>query len=294
MKRTLILKVTFVVLLILIAVIAIIVAYFFNADIETKEPEYIIDECEINTYEYNERKVFVIRNNEKQEHKYILYFHGGSYIAEATENHWNFLEKLVKDVGYTVIMPDYPLAPKYNYKDVYNMVEPLYKEIVEKVGNNNLILMGDSAGGGLALGLYEKVTNDGMEAPIKTILISPWLDVRLENEKIKEIEKNDNILNKEALRLAGIAYSGEDGINSYLVNPIDGNLSILKNIKIFVGTYDILNPDCNLLKEKADNVSGDVEIKQYERAKHIWLIDNNSEEEVTQKAYEDLVSEIVN
>ena len=44
MKRTLILKVTFVVLLILIAVIAIIVAYFFNADIETKEPEYIIDD----------------------------------------------------------------------------------------------------------------------------------------------------------------------------------------------------------------------------------------------------------
>ena len=172
------------------------------------------------------------------------------------------------------------------------MVEPLYKEIVEKVGKDNLIIIGDSAGGGLALGLYEKLAEDNIELPIKTILISPWLDVRLENEGINAIEKNDNILNKEALKLAGIAYAGEDGINSYLVNPIDGDLSKLTNIKIFIGTYDILYPDCNLLKERAEKVNGNVEIKEYDKAKHIWLIDNNSEQEITQKAYNDLIEEI--
>src|SRR5699024_1055480 len=118
---------------------------------------------------------------------------------------------IVKDTGYTVIMPDYPLTPKYYYKDVYNMVEPLYKEIIAKVGSDNVILMGDSAGGGLALGLYEKLAEDAIELPIKTILISPWLDVRLENQDIQEIEKRDTILNKEALRVAGIAYAGNDG-----------------------------------------------------------------------------------
>ena len=291
--KTVILRTIIVLIALALVILSLTITYFFNIDIETKEPTKIEEECKIDTYEFNERKIFTVKNEKNVENKkYILYFHGGSYVAEATQNHWTFLENIVKDTGYEVIMPDYPLTPKYNYKDVYNMVEPLYKEIVEKVGKDNLIIMGDSAGGGLALGLYEKLAEDNIELPIKTILISPWLDVRLEKEGTNSIEKNDNILNKEALKLAGIAYAGEDGINSYLVNPIDGDLSKLTNIKIFIGTYDILYPDCNLLKERAEKVNGNVEIKEYDKAKHIWLIDNNSEQEITQKAYNDLIEEI--
>ena len=295
MNKALIIKIIVILLFLLLSILVLTIAYFFKIDIETKEPKKIKEECEINTYLYKNRKVFTIENKNQTENiKYILYFHGGSYVAEATQNHWDFLEEIVKDTNYTVIMPDYPLTPKHTYKDVYTMVEPLYKKIVEKVGPDNLIIMGDSAGGGLALGLYEKMANENLELPIKTILISPWLDVRLENEEIKEIEKKDTILNKEALKIAGIAYAGEDGMNSYLVNPIEGDLSKLKNIKIFVGTYDILNPDCNLLKEMAQRVNGEVEINQYEKAQHIWLIDHNSEETITQKAYQDLIEELKN
>ena len=284
-----------VILALCMIILTLTIAYFFNTDIETKEPEQVIEECEIQTYTYMERKVFTITPKNTEEggnSKYIVYFHGGSYMAEATQNHWDFLEQLVKDTGYTVIMPDYPLTPKNTYKEVYAMVEPLYKEIIEKVGNDNVIFMGDSAGGGLALGLYEKVAEGNVELPAKTILISPWLDVRLENENIQEVEKNDTILNKEALRIAGIAYAGTDGIDSYLVNPIEGDLSILKNIKIWIGTYDILEPDCQLLQEKAQEVGGDVEIKRYEQAKHIWLIDKNSDDTITEEAYQDLLEEL--
>ena len=295
MNKTIILKIIVVLMFLAITILALTIAYFFNIDIETREPKKVVEQCEIETYKYMNRNVFLIKSKEEQkDSKYILYFHGGSYVAEATQNHWDFLEKIVQDTGYTVIMPDYPLTPKHNYKDVYNMVEPLYKEIIEKVGKENLMIMGDSAGGGLALGLYEKMAEDEIELPLKTILISPWLDVRLENDNINEVSKKDDILNKETLRLAGIAYAGEDGINSYLVNPIDGDLSKLKNIEIYIGTNDILNPDCKLLKEKADRVNGEVQIKEYENAKHIWLVDNNSEEDVTQKAYNDLIEELKN
>lgn len=297
MKKSIILRVITVLIVLCFSILTLTLTYFFNVDIETREPEELLEDCEINAYEYKERNVFTITKKEVKENsnmKYILYFHGGSYVAEATENHWNFLENIVKDTGYTVIMPDYPLTPKYNYKDVYNMIDALYKEIIEKVGKDNLIIMGDSAGGGLALGLYEKMAEKNEELPRKTILISPWLDVRLENEDIKDFEKKDTILNKEALKIAGIAYAGEDGINSYLVNPIEGNLSTLKNVKIFIGTEDILNPDCKRLKEKAESVNGDVEIKEYESAKHIWIIDNNSEEQVTKQAYNDVIEELKN
>lgn len=292
MKKEKFIKIIIVLIFLLLVIAALVVTYFFNSDVETKEPKKIEDECEIQNYEYNERKVFVIKPKEKTSNKYVLYLHGGSYVAEATENHWNFIERIVKDTNTIVIMPDYPLTPKYNYKDVYNMVEPLYKDIIQKVGKDNLILAGDSAGGGLALGIYESMAEENIDLPIKTMLISPWLDVKLDNENIKQVEKNDPILNKETLKIAGIAYSGSEGTEIYKVSPIKGDLTKLKNIKIFIGTRDILNPDCKLLQEKAPE--NEVEIREYENAKHIWLIDNNSDKEITQKAYEDFIEQINN
>lgn len=292
MKKEKFIKIIIVLIFLLLVIAALVVTYFFNSDVETKEPKKIEDECEIQNYEYNERKVFVIKQKEKISNKYVLYLHGGSYVAEATENHWDFIEKIVKDTNTIVIMPDYPLTPKYNYKDVYNMLEPLYKDIIQKVGKDNLILAGDSAGGGLALGIYESMAEENIDLPIKTMLISPWLDVKLDNENIKQVEKNDPILNKETLKIAGIAYSGSKGTEIYKVSPIKGDLSKLKNIKIFIGTRDILNPDCKLLQEKAPE--NEVEIREYENAKHIWLIDNNSDKEITQKAYEDFIEQINN
>ena len=150
--------------------------------------------------------------------------------------------------------------------------------------------MGDSAGGGMALALEEKLSQEQIEMPNKTILISPWIDLRLQNSKIDEFQKKDKQLNKDALILAGAAYSNNE--DNYLVNPIDGDLSKLENITVFIGTNDILNPDVYLLQEKGKNQGIEIRIKEYENAAHIWMIENNSGEELTNKGYEDILEEI--
>lgn len=304
--------VTLIVLLVLTAVA--VVAYFMIAEIETKViPNENTYTCNIEQKKFMNKNVFILtpKNIEKTELT-ILYFHGGSYMAEIMQEHWNFLEKVINSTGATVILPDYPLAPKHNYKDVFDMVVPLYNEIVSKINLENLVVMGDSAGGGLALALEEKIVADtkslstqndseeinqgeiGMnqdyKLPAKTILISPWLDVRLENPKINEVKKLDKDLNKDTLKLAGIAYAGEDGLNSYLVNPIDGDLSKLKNITIFTGTYDILNPDVHILVQKAEEQGIRINIKEYEGASHIWILkDSSKEKDLKENAYNDLI-----
>lgn len=286
--------VIFGILLILIGKGLIVLAYLKFIDIESKEPVEIEDVCNVKIEEFDRRKVFVVTPKEgKVSDIKILYFHGGSYMAEMSDDHWNFIKKLVLDTKSTIIIPDYPLTPKYNYKDVYNMVEPLYKEIVEKIDVNNLIVMGDSAGGGLALGLLEKVSQEDIVIPNKTILISPWLDVRLTNSKIDEVQKEDKELKKEALKVAGIAYAGDDGINSYLVNPIDGDLSKLGDITIMTGTKDILNPDVHVLEERGKEQGININVKEYEGAGHIWIINEKGNSNLINKGYQDLV-EMVN
>lgn len=284
-------------ILIILTIILLIAIYYITADIQTKKPNKIENVCNIETKQYNGRNIFIITStNEKQSDKKIIYFHGGAYMAEATDRHWELVEQIVKDTGATVILPDYPLAPKYTYKDVFEMIEPLYKEIANQVGNQNLIIMGDSAGGGLSLALEEKLGEQDIPMPSKTILISPWLDVRLNNPKIQEVEPLDTILNKEALRLAGIAYASNEGMENYLVNPIDGDLSKLQNVTILIGTHDILHPDVKLLQERAKNTQGEnsnqIEVKEYEKAKHIWIIDKNSDEELIEQGYQDIIEMI--
>ena len=245
-------------------------------------------------YRYKNRKIFIITPKEETTNPLkILYFHGGSYVAEASKDHWNFIQKIVETTKVTLIMPDYPLTPKHNYKDVFEMVEPLYQEIIQKIDTKNLILMGDSAGGGLALGLLEKISKeDDTKMPQKTILISPWLDVRLENPKIDEVQKLDKDLNKDTLKLAGIAYAGgEENLDDFLVNPIDGDLSKLKNIVIFTGTNDILNPDVYKLEEKAKEQGTNIKINEYNGAGHIWIVNKKGKKDLIEKGYQDLINE---
>ena len=281
------------IIILIIAIIMLIISFFLIMDIESKAPEEVQIDCNLETEEFIGRKVFIITpKNEQKSEKVILYLHGGSYVAETSSNHWRFLEKLVKDTNATIILPDYPLTPKYTYKDVFTMITPLYKEIIEEVSTDNLILIGDSAGGGMSLALLEKLSSEKVEMPYKTILISPWLDVRLENPEIDNVQKYDKDLNKETLKIAGIAYAGEDGMNSYLVNPIDGDLSKLKNVTIFTGTYDILNPDVHVLEEKAQKANVELKIKEYDGAGHIWFINDNSGKELDEKGYQDLLEEV--
>ena len=288
------LKIAISIVLIIAILTGLTVSYFLFSDIESKETKEIKKNCNVEIERFMGRKIFIIRpKNENISQKKILYFHGGSYIAEMSNNHWNFIEQLVLDTGMTVIIPDYPLAPKYTYKDVFKMVKPLYKEILEEVKSNDLILMGDSAGGGLSLALIEEMAKENYELPEKTILISPWLDAKLENPQIEKVQKLDKELNKDTLKIAGIAYAGgEENLNNFLVSPIEGNLSKLKNLIIFTGSNDILTPDMYKLQEKGKKENVEIKINEYQGARHIWLITKKAEESIIKKGYDDLLEEI--
>lgn len=278
----------------MLVIVLAVISYYLIVDIQTKVPKEVEENCQLETEQFMGRNIFIVKpkKQEKSDIK-ILYFHGGSYMAEASKQHWEFIEKIVNDTRATVILPDYPLAPKYTYKDVFKMIVPFYKEVIEKVDANHLILIGDSAGGGLGLPLEEKIGEENLPMPAKTILISPWLDVRLTNPEINEVQKVDKELNKETLKLAGIAYAGDDGMNSYLVNPIEGDLSKLQNVTILTGTYDILNPDVQILKEKAEKIGVKINVKEYEKAGHIWMIEKNDNQELVQQGYEEILELII-
>ena len=297
-KLLLLVKILLAIILIGTICAVILIVYLFKGDVKARVPGYMKDEYNISEEEVENRPVYTITPKKGSTNDLvIMYVHGGSYVGDLEKEHWKTCSDIINQLGCTIIIPDYPLTPKYNYKDTINMMETLYKQLIEKIDPSNFVVMGDSAGGGLSLALLEKVGEENIQMPNQTILISPWLDVRLNNPEIENVEPNDTELNKSALKLAGENYAGKDGIDSYLVNPVDGPLDKLKNVSIFTGTNDILNPDIKILQERAKDVGTTINVYETEGATHVWLLYKYKDKEndpLVQEPYNQMIELLKN
>jgi len=180
----------------------------------------------------------------------------------------------VRDYGYRLTFIDYPLAPEHHILTSLAVLERAYKLLVLQYEADEFCLMGDSAGGGLALALLQQMRDKGVEKrPEKTILFSPWLDVSMTNPGIDAQVKKDVLLHKEGLIACGKLYTDGLELNDPRLSPLFGALNDLKSIKVFVSTHELFYPDCILLHEKAAaarNTFIDLSVK--ERMVHDWVI----------------------
>ncbi len=226
----------------------------------------------VDTISINGRNVFSISPNRTQSDKIVLFLHGGAYINNIFRQHWLFAARIIRKTNCTVIVPDYPLAPAHNYQAAYEMLEALYKHLLNLTPAKNIILMGDSAGGGLALALTMKQRDEGTELPSAVILLSPWLDISMTNPLILQIQKNDVTLSAENLVLAGKAWAGETETNNFMVSPVYGSFEGLPQISVFIGTHDILLADCRKLKMEVERQGMAMNYFEYPGLFHDWMM----------------------
>jgi acetyl esterase/lipase len=203
---------------------------------------------------------------------HVLYLHGGAYVFGIQSYHFNLILRLIQATGCTVTVPDYPLAPKYTYKDAYDMVTPMAKDIVQRVGSNNFILMGDSSGGGLALGLAQYMKECSIPLPRDIILLSPWLDVTMENPGILDIDKSDPILGINGLVLAGKAYAGDQDTKHPKVSPIYGHLEDLAKITLFISSNDLLYADAKKFESIMNEQGLALRFVEFDGLFHDWML----------------------
>ena len=91
-----------------------------------------------------------------------FYLHGGAYFMDITPSHWKLIEKIIKGADAQFIVPAYRLLPFATWKEAFDLVVPLYREFCEAHPEQKIVLMGDSAGGGLSLALTEQFKRDGI------------------------------------------------------------------------------------------------------------------------------------
>ncbi|MFC3418665.1 alpha/beta hydrolase fold domain-containing protein [Salinicoccus hispanicus] len=207
---------------------------------------------EVEAFYKDGMKVFRVRPEGETPERNVLYLHGGGYINQPSLFHWLFVDRMVQDTGMTFIVPIYPKTPEYTFKDAYQVVSDLYLDLIED-HPEGLALMGDSAGGGLALGLSQWLSSNGHPLPKLLVLISPWLDITVDNPEVNVYDALDPMLDVSSLKDVGRVWSGDADPLDYRLSPMYGGLTGLPKIGLFAGTREICLPDARkfaaMLKE---------------------------------------------
>lgn len=208
----------------------------------------------------------------KNSSKAVLYLHGGVYVLSLTTFHWHFVARLVEATGLTVVVPDYPLAPGATCTETFAFVRHVYDSIACRY--KSVTVMGDSAGGGLALALALDLAPDhSVPPPRQVILLSPWLDVTMSNPEIQAIDSNDKIMGIGPLRQAGGVYAGKLPLNDYRVSPLYGDMGGLScPVAVFIGTYDLFWADAKQLQQEAKNCGAVLHYYEYPKLFHGWFL----------------------
>ncbi|MGM0436586.1 MAG: alpha/beta hydrolase fold domain-containing protein [Bacillota bacterium] len=219
--------------------------------------------------------------------KVLLYLHGGAYINRPTFFHFRFVDKLADELNIEAHLPLYPLAPEHTAEDTYEAVIAYYETLLEKYPDKDIIVIGDSAGGGLALGLTQTLENGNTTLPSELVLIAPWLDIRLENPQVDAVEPYDPMLDRRAAQFIGEKWAGDKALTDHQVSPLYGQIEDLPPITLIQGTYDILYPDSELLYEKAKDRGVEIDYHVYEKMAHVFPLYMFVRE--SQEAYELIV-----
>ena len=131
----------------------------------------------------------------------------------------------------------------------------VYRKLLERFDASQLVFMGDSAGGGLALGLAGKIRDEDLPIPAQLVLISPWLDIESDNPDMADYDDIDMMLDVPGTQSGGIEYVGASNLenldNPYASPLLLDDLDDLPPAIMFIGTYEILYPDAILFNEKA-------------------------------------------
>jgi acetyl esterase/lipase len=205
--------------------------------------------------------------------KLIIYLSGGAYVSGPSGNHISFAERLSSATGCEILIVRYRLAPEHGCADAHSDVSAVYDWAQSKFSDKEIIIAGDSAGGGLGLAFSMSLRESGRPLPSKLVLISPWLDVSLSNTGITaEADRADPVLSRSGMKDAGRMYAGSMPLDNYLVSPFFGQTGDLPPMLMISSSLDILVHDCRDFNRRCSETRTQIIYSEYSDVFHAWAI----------------------
>ena len=179
----------------------------------------------------------------------ILYLHGGGYTCGSLEYAKGFAATLASQCGVRVFCAAYRLAPENPYPAAVDDALEAYRYLLKKgYAPRQILLCGESAGGGLIYALCLRLRQEGLELPCGLIGISPWVDLTGSGQSYETNRDNDPSLTQELLEFYAKCYTTDPA--DPLCSPVFGDLAGFPPSLLFAGGDEILLDDARALHEK--------------------------------------------
>jgi epsilon-lactone hydrolase len=167
----------------------------------------------------------------------VLHLHGGAYYC-GTSNMGRCYAKIAAHGGPDLVSVDYRLAPEHPYPAGLDDAIAVYRALLTEP----IVVAGDSAGGGLAVALVQRVRDEGLAMPVGVAAIFPWADLTQSGSSYQTTAGHDMMTKKAGDWAAGLYAAGQD-LRTPGISPLFGSFADFPPTLVTVGTGDALLED---------------------------------------------------
>ncbi len=208
---------------------------------------------------------------EAPERSVLLYLHGGGYCIGSINTHRGMVSHIATAAETKALLIDYRLAPENPFPAAVEDSTAAYKWLLSQgVDSGDIIIAGDSAGGGLTVSTLVSLKEKGIPLPAAAVLISPWVDLAITGNSVISKADIDPMVTKEFLIEMAEAYTDDTDHRAPLASPLYAELKGLPPMLIHVGTSEILYDDATRLVDHARKAGVAVTVNTAEGMCHVW------------------------
>lgn len=206
----------------------------------------------------------------------VIHLHGGAYDSGSANTHKSLAASISRFSKAWVLLPEYRLAPEYRFPSALSDSLSVYIWLINQgIAPSNIIISGDSAGGGLAISTIFALRNKNYPLPAGIVCISPWTDLSREGRSHITKAEEDPLFTEGDIKEAALNYTKEQNLKDPFISPVYGDFQGFPPLLIQVGDKELLLSDSIKMKEKAEATGAVVTLEVWEGMWHDWHMMGN-------------------
>jgi acetyl esterase/lipase len=201
----------------------------------------------------------------------ILYLHGGGYVSCSAATHRPITAALARLARLRVFSLNYRLAPENRFPAALDDAVAAYRWLLEqRLPANAISLAGDSAGGGLVLGLLLRARDSGLPLPGCGVCFSAWTDLAGTGASVRLNDGRCAMFRPENNAEFASAYLGATSPFDSYASPLHADLSGLPPLLFQIGSTELLLDDSRRAHQKIQAAKGISQLEIYDDVAHCW------------------------
>ncbi len=207
----------------------------------------------------------------------LLYLHGGAYIFGSPRTHAAMVAVLAKAAGVRAVLPAYPLAPEHPFPAAVDRAEDAYRALVAAgVAPENILLGGDSAGGGLVLAVLGRLIAAGADLPGGAFALSPLTDMTFSGASLQANATRDVMLPAARVTEMATQYLAGAATDDPQASPLFADFTGAPPVWLTVGDTEILLDDTRRIAARMTAQGVSVQMHIARDLPHVWPMFHNT------------------